>query len=386
MPWRIVFMRNFRAKQILPIEKDDRPLRNKGISYVSLSSEGKALQRAGRKRRPMKITDHCMAMSAERQTRETTVKRETLRIVLASPQAPADRITLSGQALKCQNCDTGLEDADAKARFEHSLKALLVEVLSGRKVRLLDPSDVTGEPKKGPDDASADQEIPQEEGDGWGLIYSHERTHREQEQVSLAARGVVRTGDGREIGFQLELNMSREFVEHHHLSIRAGDAGLVDPLVLNFGGTAAELSDFRFAFDLDGDGLDDHMPGLAPGSGYLALDRDENGGIDDGSELFGPGTGSGFQELAAYDDDKNGWIDESDGIFERLSLWEIGAQGERLSSLQDRGVGAIFLGSLEAPFDLKDETNQMEGRIARHGLFLEEDGTVGTVQELDVRV
>jgi hypothetical protein len=160
----------------------------------------------------------------------------------------------------------------------------------------------------------------------------------------------------------------------------------VDPLVLNFGGKAAELSDFRFAFDLDGDGTDDDMPGLTPGSGYLALDRDENGTIDDGSELFGPGTGSGFQELAAYDEDKNGWIDEGDGIFDRLSLWEVDAQGERLSSLKDRGVGAIFLGSLEAPFDLKDETNQLEGRIARHGLFLEEDGTAGTVQELDVRV
>jgi hypothetical protein len=56
-----------------------------------------------------------------------------------------------------------------------------------------------------------------------------------------------------------------------------------------------------------------------------------------------------------------------------------------LSSLQERGVGAIFLGSLDAPFDLKDGENQLQGRIARHGLFLMEDGTAGLVQELDLR-
>jgi hypothetical protein len=202
----------------------------------------------------------------------------------------------------------------------------------------------------------------------------------------VAGAGVVRTADGREVGFQLELSMSREFVEHHQLSIRAGDAALVDPLVLNFGGRAAELSDVRFAFDLDGDGTKDDMPGLAPGSGYLALDRDGNGEIDHGGELFGPATGSGFRELAAHDEDGNGWIDEGDGIFERLSLWEVDAQGERLSSLSDRGVGAIFLGSLDAPFDLKDEENALQGRIARHGLFLGEDGSSGSVQELDLKV
>ncbi|MFO7784125.1 MAG: hypothetical protein R6V25_05785 [Desulfatiglandales bacterium] len=57
-----------------------------------------------------------------------------------------------------------------------------------------------------------------------------------------------------------------------------------------------------------------------------------------------------------------------------------------MTSLKDRGVGAIFLGGLEAPFDLKDESNTLQGRIARHGLFLKENGTPGTVQELDLRV
>ena len=340
----------------------------------------------------MKITDTRLAMAASGRSTERMEEQESLEIRFQVPARDQDRVSVSAQARQCKA--KSLEEAvgDAEKTFHHSLKALLVEVLLGCKVPEVDPDALSGEGEGAAvevvdEAASADAQPPEtQEGSGWGMIYEHSKTYTESQEVSVAGAGVVRTADGREIGFQVELSMSREFVEHHKLNIRAGDAALVDPLVLNFGGRAAELSDVRFGFDLDGDGKDDAMPGLAPGSGYLALDRNENGEIDDGGELFGPKTGRGFQELAAYDEDQNGWIDEGDALFDRLSLWEVDSQGERLSSLEERGVGAIFLGSLEAPFDLKDEANALQGRIARPGLFLEEDGTAGTVQELDLKV
>jgi len=336
----------------------------------------------------MKITDSQVAMAAAWRKTETLEEKESLQIIARKPQKQGDRVEISQEPHIEPGYKLGKRTLEFKGDLRHSLKALIVEMLTGRRVETVDPSSLEGCAGEGATEGAAEEVSTPETGNGsgWGLIYEHSQTYAESQEVTVAGTGVVHTADGREIAFQMELNMSREFVEHHQVNVRAGDAALVDPLVLNFGGKAAELSDFRFAFDLDGDGTDDDMPGLTPGSGYLALDRDENGTIDDGSELFGPGTGSGFQELAAYDEDKNGWIDEGDGIFEKLSLWEVDVQGERLISLKDRGVGAVFLGSLEAPFDLKDETNQLEGRIARHGLFLEEDGTAGTVQELDVRV
>ncbi len=39
--------------------------------------------------------------------------------------------------------------------------------------------------------------------------------------------------------------------------------------------------------------------------------------INDGSELFGTSSGDGFKDLATYDEDENGWIDENDSIFSK---------------------------------------------------------------------
>ncbi len=310
----------------------------------------------------MRISESWVGMAAAGSHLVRTGERESLQIMVGNPPA-GDRVDISSMAEACLRSEDASMSMDSAEEFRHSLEALLVEILSGRKVQLLDPSDLTREPEaRGGEVSSSEQD---NHGQGWGMIYEHTSTYTETQEVSFAGAGLVRTADGREIAFQLELNMSREFVEHHNLTIRAGDPALTDPLVLNFRGKAAELSDFRFAFDLDGDGRYDDMPGLEAGSAYLALDRNGNGVVDDGSELFGPSTGSGFQELAGYDEDGNGWIDEGDKIYERLSLWEVEEGEERLSSLQDRGVGAIFLGSLDAPFDFKDGENQLQGRIAR---------------------
>ncbi len=330
----------------------------------------------------MRISESWVGMAAKRCSHETVEKHESLQVMVRSTPS-RDRATISSKARECHGCEIPSTEGDPDHRFRHSLKALLVEILSGRKVHLLDPSSLTRESGEASANETPTEGVPQ--GSGWGMIYEESRTYREQEEVSLAAAGVIRTTDGREVAFQLELHMSREFMEHHHIRIQAGAPALIDPLVINYGGGAAGLSNLRFAFDLDGDGTDDAMPGLDPGSAYLALDRDKNGTIDNGTELFSPGTGSGFAELAELDRDGNGWIDEGDDAFDRLTLWEIHESGERWSGLKERGVGAIFLGSLDAPFDLKDSSNHLEGRIARHGVFLREDGTAETVQELDLR-
>ena len=62
---------------------------------------------------------------------------------------------------------------------------------------------------------------------------------------------------------------------------------------------------------------------LGSGSGFLALDKNGNGKIDDGSELFGTKSGDGFADLAEYDSDGNGWIDEKGRVYVLYEVKEI---------------------------------------------------------------
>ncbi|MFQ8776527.1 MAG: hypothetical protein ACLR78_02345 [Roseburia sp.] len=80
-----------------------------------------------------------------------------------------------------------------------------------------------------------------------------------------------------------------------------GKPRLCDPLVINLDSNIANVSDQKFYFDIDADGSDDSISMLNSGSGYLALDRNGDGIINDGSELFGTQSGNGFADLAAYD-------------------------------------------------------------------------------------
>jgi hypothetical protein len=181
--------------------------------------------------------------------------------------------------------------------------------------------------------------------------------------------------------------MQRTFTAHDTLNLRLGDAKLKDPLVLNLQGNACSLSDGTFAFDLDCDGISEALPLLGPGSGFLALDRNSDGVVTDGDELFGPRTGDGFSELRGFDEDGNGWIDENDAVYGRLFIWTMGQDGGySLTGLKQKGIGAIYLGNVNTPFDIKGNTNQLEGKVRSTGIFLTDNGIAGTVQQLDLAV
>ena len=210
----------------------------------------------------------------------------------------------------------------------------------------------------------------------------------EAEQTAFSAQGVVRTADGREIRFDLQLLMSREYYEESNISIRAGDAVRKDPLVINFNGTAAQLTDVKFDFDIDSDGQPDSISFVAPGSGFLALDRNGDGKINNGGELFGTQSGNGFADLAQYDSDGNHWIDENDPIYADLRVWTKDADGkDRLSTLAAQKVGALYLGNVSTPFSINNSSSNAQlGQLQSTGIYLNENGSAGTLQQIDLVV
>ncbi len=217
------------------------------------------------------------------------------------------------------------------------------------------------------------------------LSYTQETIEIERESTSFSTVGTVRTADGREINFNVEVGMSRSFQQVFRQDLELASFQMCDPLVINLDTDVAELSDQKFFFDIDADGETDEISQLDGKSGYLALDHNEDGVINDGSELFGTASGDGFADLEKYDEDGNGWIDENDAVWSKLQIWCKDENGKDvLYRLADKGVGAICLKRAATDFTLQGGNGQTNGIIRSTGIFLYENGNVGTMQHVDV--
>ena len=220
------------------------------------------------------------------------------------------------------------------------------------------------------------------------LEYTRTESYTETEQTRFAASGVVRTTDGKEINFSFAIDMTRRYHEETSTSVRVGNTRKTqDPLVINFGGTATQLTSQRFKFDLNADGKSENINFATQGSGFLAFDRNGDGKINDGSELFGTQSGNGFADLALLDADHNGWIDENDPAYLQLRVWSKDASGnDQLSTLKQTDVGALSVAQVATPFSIKNERNELQGQIQGSGVFLSESGKVGTLQQVDLTI
>ncbi len=216
------------------------------------------------------------------------------------------------------------------------------------------------------------------------MVQTTQYAYEEQEETSFFADGLVQTADGRNIDFSFEMNLSRDYFYMDRFERKEKGYVMIDPLVINLDAETPQITDTKIEFDLDVDGIPEELSILGPGSGFLSLDKNGDGIINDGSELFGPATGDGFLELAEYDSDQNWWIDENDPIFDELTLWEGDPEGQmQLTRIKDAGIGAIYLAGVPSQFDLEDDNNDPAVRIKKSSIALNEDGSVSSVQEMD---
>ena len=203
-----------------------------------------------------------------------------------------DRVSLSGKehhhTRKTHSKDLEEDDDDQLASKDSKLYLMkkLIEALTGVSfhVAVAGDSNDASEGEECDCPAQAAQDTPQNDQsrEGWGAVYNSTQTHYESEKLEFNAGGIIKTADGKEIAFSVNLQMSREYLSQQSVSLRAGDATRVDPLVINYSGKAAELTDMKFAFDINSDGNTEDIPFVQSGSGLLALDRNGDGAINNG--------------------------------------------------------------------------------------------------------
>ncbi len=166
-------------------------------------------------------------------------------------------------------------------------------------------------------------------------------------------------------------------------NVGAGLGANRDPLVLDLDGDGIELgtlADSQAYFDLNGDGFATRTSWLKGDDGFLALDRNQDGKINDITELFGSPERTGYEELSELDSNADGVIDKADERFAELLVWqdvnEDGiSQADELKPLTEAGIVSISL-THESVTD-----QQGDGQLARRGSFTWKDGTQGTAGE-----
>lgn len=164
-----------------------------------------------------------------------------------------------------------------------------------------------------------------------------------------------------------------------------------DPLILDLDGDGynIETKELGANFDLDKNGFAEKINWTSR-DGFLCLDLNGNGTIDDGGELFGDQTlladgkraKNGFEALAQYDSNGDGVIDAGDEIFDSLRVWVDadgnGVTGEgEMKTLAELGITSINLG-----YENVNVETGTEATIGNTATFTREDGTIGGVGEL----
>ncbi len=164
--------------------------------------------------------------------------------------------------------------------------------------------------------------------------------------------------------------------------------GHIDPIVLDLGTPGISFTSLHngVSFDINGDGVADHVAWTAGNDGILAYDVNGNGTIDNGNELFTPNFAggnfaSGLAALASLDSNGDGVINSADAAFAKLEVWQDSnhngvADAGELSSLTDKDITAINLDGTPANGTIDGQQLQAQGS------FSYADGTTGSFVEV----
>jgi T1SS-143 domain-containing protein len=162
-----------------------------------------------------------------------------------------------------------------------------------------------------------------------------------------------------------------------------------DPIILDLDNDGYAFSGLAQGarFDIDGDGVKDHVAWNTSGDGILAIDLDGDGAITSGKELFTPDFAggqfaSGSEALASLDANGDGILDGRDAAFASLLVWKDAnadgiSEADELTSLADNGVVSIDVATT-VPVEAAVDGQQIIGE----GTFTRSDGTSGGFVEV----
>lgn len=125
------------------------------------------------------------------------------------------------------------------------------------------------------------------------------------------------------------------------------------PMAIDLDGEGIETIDInnsQIYFDVDNDGFREQTGWISKNEAILAIDKNNNGKIDNQTEMFGSTEKTGFEELKELDTNNDGVIDSNDTDFDKIRLWQdlnengVTDDGE-LKTATEAGIQSISLNS-----------------------------------------
>ncbi len=173
--------------------------------------------------------------------------------------------------------------------------------------------------------------------------------------------------------------------------VQINEGGAVDPVVLDLDGDGIDLvqASADNSFSMTPDGGMTPANWLSSDDGFLALDRDGNGEIDNITELFSEyfqsGISTGVGALSTLDSNGDQVLDSSDQQFDDLQVWRDWNQdgvssADELQALSEFGIEKIDLNVVESGEQL------LESTVLSSGVMETEDGSVVQFAEVDFAV
>ncbi len=166
--------------------------------------------------------------------------------------------------------------------------------------------------------------------------------------------------------------------------------GMLSPIILDLDGDGIDMkgrTKTHAMFDMDGNGSRDDTGWVGKGDGLLVVDRNNDGIINDGSELSfladAPDAGSDLQALSAFDSNGDGIVSALDVRFRELKVWVDTDQdgvtdaGE-LKTLADHGIASVSLNGQAT----NDRVKVGKNILLATSTFTRTDGSTGTVGDV----
>lgn len=197
---------------------------------------------------------------------------------------------------------------------------------------------------------------------------------------ALASGHPAAQGQGQSQGVVQLVQLEFSFEFSARIEITEAKVKESDPLILDLDGDGFELTTYTRGarFDILGNGEKQQTAFVHGGDAFLALDRNGDGVINSGRELFGDQNGAehGFAELRKLDSNGDGVINNRDRDFGKLLLFKDNGNGiteaGELITLEAAGIEELSLNFLDINLRISGGN-----RLEQIASFRRTDGTSG---------